>query len=125
MIAIAAASHALDALYGAIRDLALPAQVAEKWRENPRSGPPRPRKLLEALKHGFSIPSGKWQAQFEDLFDLRDAAVHPETVFRATEPQTNSPETSWLGVSLTSHTRPGSSRRCAIRVRGRPISPSR
>jgi hypothetical protein len=86
LIAIAAVTHALDALYGELRDIALPAHVAAKWRENPRSGPPRQRKLLEALKHGFSIRSGTWQTKLDELFDLRDAAVHPETLFRATEP---------------------------------------
>jgi hypothetical protein len=86
MIAIAAVSHALDALYGELRDLALPPDLAKKWRENPRSGPPRARKLLETLKLGFSIRGQKWQVKLDDLFELRDGAVHPETTFSASEP---------------------------------------
>jgi hypothetical protein len=88
MIAIAAASHALDALYGEIRDLALPPSFAERWKSDARSGPARPRKLHEALKLGFSFRGDqrKLQVRLDWLFDLRDGAVHPETVFRATEP---------------------------------------
>ena len=56
LIAIAAASHALDALYGEIRDLALPPEIAAKWKDDPRSGPSRPLKLHEALKHGSRSP---------------------------------------------------------------------
>ena len=86
LIAIAVASHALDALYGEIRDLALPPGIAAKWKEDPRSGPSRPLKLHEALKHGFEISAQRWQTELEALFELRDAAVHPELVFRESEP---------------------------------------
>jgi hypothetical protein len=78
LIGIAAASHALDALYGEIRDLALPPTIAAKWREDPRSGPSRPLKLHEALKHGFRISAEKWRTELEALSDLRDGAVHPK-----------------------------------------------
>lgn len=86
LIVIAAASHALDALYGEIRDLALPPEIAAKWKEDPRLGPSRPLKLNEALKHGFEISAQKWQTKLEALFELRDAAVHPELVFRDSTP---------------------------------------
>ena len=86
LIAIAAASHALDALYGEIRDLALPPEIAAKWKDDPRSGPSRPLKLHEALKHGVEISAQQWQTELEALFELRDGAVHPELVFGESEP---------------------------------------
>jgi hypothetical protein len=86
LIAIAAASHALDALYGELRDLALPPKTAAKWKEDPRSGPSRPLKLQEALKHGFHISAQQWRTELEALFELRDGVVHPELVFRESEP---------------------------------------
>jgi len=85
MVAIAAASHALDALYGELRDVALPLALAVKWKANPRSGPPRPRKLQETLKHGFRISAQRWVKELDELFELRDGAVHPEALL--TEPQ--------------------------------------
>jgi hypothetical protein len=86
LIAIAAVSHALDALYGEIRDLALPPAIAAKWKADPRSGPSRPLKLHEALKHGFRISAQQWRSGLVDLFQLRDGAVHPELVFQESEP---------------------------------------
>lgn len=86
LIAIAAVTHALDALYGELRDVALPADTAARWRENPRSGPRRWRQVHETLKHGFEISAQRWEAELETLFDLRDGAVHPELVFRESEP---------------------------------------
>lgn len=86
LVAIAAASHALDALYGELRDLALPAEIAAKWKADPRSGPSRPLKLQEALKHGFRISAQQWRRELEALFQLRDGAVHPELVFQESEP---------------------------------------
>jgi hypothetical protein len=86
LVAIAATSHALDALYGEIRDAALPKPVAAKWKQDPRSGPSRPRKLHEALKHGFQISAQQWRGDLEQLFELRDGAVHPELVFGPSAP---------------------------------------
>jgi len=86
MVAIAAASHALDALYGELRDLALPAEIAQKWKSDRRSRPSRPRMIRETLKHGFSISAQRWETELEELFALRDAALHPETVPRASGP---------------------------------------
>jgi len=86
MIAIAAASHALDALYGELRDVALPPAIAAKWKANPRSGPPRPRKLQETLKHGFRIRGQRWEKELDKLFELRDGAVHPEALLGKPQP---------------------------------------
>jgi hypothetical protein len=86
LLAVAAASHALDALYGELRDSALPPDIAAKWKNDPRSGPPRPRKLQEALKHGFRISAQHWRPELDELFELRDGAVHPELVFQESEP---------------------------------------
>jgi hypothetical protein len=41
MMAIAASAHALDALYGEIRDLAVPTELYARWNE---SRPARPRR---------------------------------------------------------------------------------
>jgi hypothetical protein len=85
LVTIAAVSHALDGLYGEIRDLALAPELAAKWKANPRSGPARQRKLHEALKCGFRISAQRWLQELDDLFRLRDGAVHPELVFGDTE----------------------------------------
>ena len=86
LIAIAAASHALDALYGELRDLALPPELAAKWKANPRLGPSRPRKLHETLKHGFRISADQWETRLDRLFELRDGAVHPKSLSQNSEP---------------------------------------
>jgi hypothetical protein len=74
LIAIAAASHALDALYGEIRDLALPPELVEKWRHR---RPRRARQIHEALKRGFEISAQQWQTELGDLFKLRTAPFIP------------------------------------------------
>jgi hypothetical protein len=86
LIAVAAAAHALDALYGEIRDLVLPDEVSRKWSDDPRSGPSRPIKLQETLKHGCKIAADRWRVDLVRLFDLRDAAVHPQVQFRPPTP---------------------------------------
>jgi hypothetical protein len=43
-------------------------------------------KLRETHKHGFDIPAPQWEPQLENLFDLRDAAVHPAPVFEESVP---------------------------------------
>jgi hypothetical protein len=69
LIAIAAASHALDALYGVVKEIVPPLGSGSRWS-----------KILETLKMGFviggSAGGGRWASDFEWLFDLRDAAVH-------------------------------------------------
>jgi hypothetical protein len=83
LIAIAAASHALDALYGELRDLALPPQLAAKWKANPRSGPSRPRKLHETLKRGFRISADQWETRLDRLFELREDSDEQASVSAA------------------------------------------
>jgi hypothetical protein len=87
MTAISACAHALDALYGEIAGLALPQATVDAWAPPGRGGPPRPRKINEALKHGFRLrPAGRFQARLDTLFNLRDDAVHAETGFAAPTP---------------------------------------
>lgn len=68
MVAIAAAAHALDGLYGSLKPMvgSAPSDAA------------RHRQVLELLKHGFAIgkKSHEWADEFEWLFELRDWAVH-------------------------------------------------
>jgi hypothetical protein len=94
LITVAAVSHALDALYGELRDLALPSALAATRKANPRSGPPRWRKLHETLKSGLRIPAQRWERELEELFELRDGVVHPETRFSEPEPHPLGVETS-------------------------------
>jgi hypothetical protein len=79
MIAISAAAHSLDALYGAVKPN-VTASTAEK----------RPMKILEALCAGFEVRGaaggGAWAREFRWLFDLRDAALHFEEASKPTVP---------------------------------------
>lgn len=84
MIAIAAAAHSLDALYGEIRDLALPAELVASWSRTEGRRTPRPARINESLKHGCRIRADRWGTKLTKLFELRDQAVHPETGFRKT-----------------------------------------
>lgn len=87
MMAITSAAHALDSLYGEVRDLALPSETATLWRESPRTGPPRSRKVNEVLKQGFTIGrADRFEGRLDTLFQLRDQAVHPETGFNPPTP---------------------------------------
>jgi hypothetical protein len=83
LIAISAVAHTLDALYGEIRNLALPPALRATWAK-PRSGPPRQEKIVQALKHGFAIgkQAEHWAEELDWLDGLRDAAVHPKIEFR-------------------------------------------
>ena len=73
MIAIAACAHALDGVYGAVKEH-VHVQAASRWAT-----------VLETLKAGFvvrgSAGAGVWARKFEWLFDLRDAAVHHKEAF--------------------------------------------
>jgi hypothetical protein len=82
IIGVAAAAHGLDALYGEIRELALPEELRMKWKDA-CARPARPRQIHEALKHGFKISAQRWFLDLDWLFDLRDFAVHPVTSFGA------------------------------------------
>jgi hypothetical protein len=76
MIAVAAASHAIDAFYGEAKEfIPLPASITETWRRN-RTG--RPERIRETLKRGFRVGrhDRRWKKDFDWLFDLRDAALH-------------------------------------------------
>ncbi|UQA92171.1 hypothetical protein [Streptomyces halobius] len=72
LVAVAASAHALDALYGSL--VVRAAVQGRKLGENRHSN------IREALKLVFvSGPfNADWIADFEWLFDLRDAAVHHE-----------------------------------------------
>jgi hypothetical protein len=85
MVAIAAVSHALDALYGEIRDLALRPETVAVWQQK---RPARHRQINEALKHGFDVGrADRFEAKLDTLFsELRDPAVHPETSFNPPSP---------------------------------------
>lgn len=74
LVGVAACAHALDALYGALRDL-VHNPAAKGWRHGK---PARHSKIFETIKHGFDIGArtNSWPADFEWLFELRDAAVH-------------------------------------------------
>jgi len=69
MVAIAAAAHALDALFGAVRELVPEAKTNRRWST-----------ILETLKRTSVIKGsaggGRWAREFEWLFDLRDSALH-------------------------------------------------
>ena len=79
MIALAASSHSLDGLFGAITQIVPPVRTDTRWSE-----------ILETLKSGFEIRGpaggGGWAREFDWLFDARDAALHAEESFQATVP---------------------------------------
>jgi hypothetical protein len=72
LVAVSASAHALDALYGSA---VIPQTVRDMWksRRTKRHG-----KIREALKQIFDTGqvNASWVADFEWLFDLRDAALH-------------------------------------------------
>jgi hypothetical protein len=94
MVAIAAAAHALDALYGEVRDLALPPNILATWRDR-RARPSRPRQINEVLKQGFDIGrADRFEERLDKLIsELRGQAVHPET-------SSNAPSRHPLGVGV-------------------------
>jgi hypothetical protein len=74
LVAVSAAAHALDAIYGQM--------VTEDIKAaGPKDDSPREGHIRECLKQRFS--TGKkdkpWVAEFEWLFKLRDAAVHAKS----------------------------------------------
>jgi hypothetical protein len=74
VVAVAASAHALDALYGST---VIPPTVRAQWVAK---GTRRHGKIREALKQVFvtGAVNSRWVTEFEWLFDLRDAAEHPE-----------------------------------------------
>ena len=84
IVAIAGASHAIDALYGEITPLIrVPDSIEEAWRAN---GTRRHGRIFETLKRGCELGArtNSWPASFARLYDLRDPVVHAQTAFRAT-----------------------------------------
>jgi hypothetical protein len=82
MIGVAAAAHALEALYGEIRDLVQPESV-EAWERTRKSG--RWSEVQGAIALGFEVEPNRWRSELRHLFRLRNAAVHPKTAFSETE----------------------------------------
>jgi hypothetical protein len=74
LVAVSASAHALDALYGST---VIPQAVRDMWKGK---GTKRQGKIREALKQVFDTGqvNAKWVADFDWLFDLRDAALHAE-----------------------------------------------
>ena len=74
LVAVSASAHALDALYGST---VIPQTVRDTWKGK---GTKRHGKIREALKQIFDTGqvNTKWVADFDWLFDLRDAALHAE-----------------------------------------------
>jgi hypothetical protein len=74
LVAVSASAHALDALYGST---VIPQTVRDRWidKRTKRHG-----KIREALKQIFDTGqmNANWMADFDWLFDLRDAALHAE-----------------------------------------------
>lgn len=85
MIAVSGSAHAIDALYGTIREqIAVPPELSESWERNRTA---RRDRILETLKLGFDLGNVTgWVAEFEWLFGLRDAAVHHEAEFGESVP---------------------------------------
>ena len=81
LVAIMAASFAIDGVYGiASPHVTIPAPVLATWT---RQRVPREGRIVETLKRGFKLGSAtnRWPNEFKWLFDLRDV-VHPEEQFR-------------------------------------------
>jgi hypothetical protein len=78
MVAISAAAHAIDALYGEIKPLVpVPAARLSAWEQNRA---PRYSRILETLKIGCKLgaKTNRWPAEFKALYQLRDPVVHHE-----------------------------------------------
>ena len=76
MIAVSAAAHAIDALYGEVAPLIpLPDGMADRWKANRTA---RPSRILETLQVGCRLGkrTSEWPPAFRELYTLRDAAVH-------------------------------------------------
>jgi hypothetical protein len=81
LIAVSAAAHALDALYGAVKpSIPIARALTDTWKANKL---PREKWILETLRHGFNVGphTAHWATELDWLFDLRDAAVHPMEKF--------------------------------------------
>jgi hypothetical protein len=83
MVAIAAAAHALEALYREIMGLVQPESI-KSWEKARKRG--RWSEIRAALELGFEAEPGRWGSQLRRLFKLRNGLVHPETAFAETVP---------------------------------------
>jgi hypothetical protein len=107
MIAVSASAHALDALYGELRDrVPLPDWLRAAWAKKKAEtgrGSPRHSVIVETLKLGFTLgkAAADWPARFEWLFDLRDAAVHFEEDFHEPVPHPLGTSTAVSDVSYS------------------------
>ena len=75
LVGIAAVSHALDGLYGGLRNLVTVERLSEHA--------PRHAYVRAVLKAAFRLRNEQtrtWKDEFTWLFDIRDAAVHPNVV---------------------------------------------
>lgn len=75
MLAISAAAHALDGLYGSLRELVDP-NLREQWSKTRLA---RPRQVFETLKRTGGIAVSR-STDIDWLYSLRDAAVHHQNV---------------------------------------------
>jgi hypothetical protein len=84
LIAVAAASHALDAIYGELKsEGVVPPALAAQWA---KSRPGRWKEINETLKLAAKVRADRWERELKWLYDLRDAAVHPELTFAQADP---------------------------------------
>jgi hypothetical protein len=77
MIAVSACAHALDALY---------AEVATLHREDDLPSRKRRRRwqqIADLVDFAFNVEVAGWRPRLEELFRLRDAAVHPKMQWEA------------------------------------------
>lgn len=78
LVAITAASHAIDALYGEVKPLiSIPEEACAGWERNKT---PRHSVIFETLKRGcrLGVKTNTWPAAFDALYLLRDPVVHHE-----------------------------------------------
>jgi hypothetical protein len=76
MLAVSAAAHSIDGLYGEVKELIpLSASLVDAWEKNRA---PRHTRIFETLKSGFRLGwrGRQWQSDLEWLFDTRDFALH-------------------------------------------------
>jgi hypothetical protein len=82
LVGVAAAAHALDALYGHLADKAIKAV-------GPKDGKGRDAHIRDCLHRRFKLTNQvgtRWVTEFGWLFDLRDAAVHARYEVRPSVP---------------------------------------
>lgn len=81
IICVAAVGHSLDALYGQVsQELPRPSANVAPTPCSTSRRPKRASHIREALKLRFAtgrVDQQRWVTEFEWLFSLRDAAVHP------------------------------------------------